>query len=119
MRKVLLLACSLLATLAAQADGGVRQTVTIGGQTVAGTVTKITFDGDNAVLTFADNTTRTAAPEQVNISFIYDVTAIERVAASDVAKGPVYTLQGQYVGQDVTHLAKGVYIVEGKKFIVK
>ncbi len=33
--------------------------------------------------------------------------------------GPVYNLNGQYMGTSLNKLAKGVYVVNGKKFVVK
>lgn len=40
---------------------------------------------------------------------------------NDVQKGNVYTLQGQYVGksENLCGLASGIYVVNGKKYVVK
>lgn len=40
---------------------------------------------------------------------------------TDVKMGNVYTLQGQYVGkaENLSGLASGIYVVNGKKYVVK
>lgn len=61
----------------------VTQTITVNGQEVAGKqVTALSFDGDNATLTYSDNSIETAAIEQVRILFSYDTdpTSIQQVS---------------------------------------
>ncbi len=53
-----------------------------------------------------------------------EATAIEAVEKADsfVAAdkfGKVYNISGQYVGKDLNNLPKGVYILNGKKYMVK
>ena len=49
-----------------------------------------------------------------------EVTAIESLDGQDVAplSGKVYNVKGQYVGNSVEGLSKGIYIVKGKKIVV-
>ena len=59
-----------------------------------------------------------------NLSFVIDgdPTSIDGVPANMmIRKGDVYTIQGQYVGRDVDmkRLPSGIYIVDGKKMVVK
>lgn len=50
----------------------------------------------------------------------YDMTDdISQPAIRHRRTGAVYTLSGQYVGNSVNQLTKGIYIVNGKKYIVK
>ncbi len=60
---------------------------------------------------------------QANIRFMVDAEATEigSIAAENVNNSGVYTLQGAALGnvKDVKSLPKGIYIVNGKKVIVK
>ena len=49
-------------------------------------------------------------------------TGIENIVTSTVATpttGKIYTIDGRYVGKDKDALVKGLYIMDGKKFVVK
>lgn len=100
-----------------------KQTVTVDGAIVGKNVTQITFTRDNVVLHYADNTTQTASAENVNIDFTYTVSGIQSVTAASplTTQGKIYTLSGQYVGQEGNNanLPKGVYIVNGKKMVIQ
>ena len=99
---------------------GSKQTVKIDGQLIEKTVSEITFDGDNVVLQYADNTSDQADMSLVALSFTYQTTGISQV--EDIKKalrGKVYNLQGQCVGSSLQGLSKGVYIINGKKVIIK
>ena len=52
-----------------------------------------------------------------------DITAIETLDGMDFSSlstsGKVYNMAGQYVGSSLEGLGKGMYIVDGKKFVVK
>ena len=59
-----------------------------------------------------------------NLNFVIDgdPTSIDGVPANMmIRKGDVYTIQGQYVGRDVDmkKLPSGIYIIDGKKMVVK
>ena len=99
---------------------GNKQTVKIAGQVIDKTVTEITFDGDNVVLHYADNTSATEDMSLVTLSFSYTTTGISQVEGIKKAlQGKVYNLQGQCVGSSLQGLSKGVYIINGKKVIIK
>ena len=119
MKKITsLLACAALCS-AAMADTG--QRVTVGGEQLEGFVTSIAFDGDNVVLTLEDNTTLTAPMEGVAVSLAYQGVAdgIGQPEAGGPRPAAVYTISGQYVGNSAEGLPKGVYIVGGKKLVIK
>lgn len=58
------------------------------------------------------------ADTKVNIEGV--VSGIENInGATAQANGKVYTLAGQYVGNSTKGLMKGIYVVNGKKIVVK
>ena len=99
---------------------GSKQTVKIDGQVIEKTVSEITFDGDNVVLQYSDNTSDQADMSLVTLSFSYTTTGISQVEGIKKAlQGKVYNLQGQCVGKSHKGLSNGVYIINGKKVIIK
>ena len=118
MKKAYLLL--LAGMLSTAVFAGSKQTVKIDGQVIDKTVTEITFDGDNVVLHYADNSSDQADMSLVTLSFSYTTTGISQVDGIKKAlQGKVYNLQGQYVGSSLQGLSKGVYIINGKKVIIK
>ena len=58
------------------------------------------------------------ADTKVNIEGV--VSGIESINGNTAqANGKVYTLAGQYVGNSTKGLMKGMYVVNGKKIVVK
>ena len=118
MKKVYFMLLGVLLSTAAMADN--KQTVTIGGSQVGKTVKEITFDGDNVTLTYDDETTETQDMSLVKLSFTYITTGISNIETSNkVLAGKVFNLNGQLVGTSTQNLNKGIYIVHGKKVIIK
>lgn len=118
MKKTYLLL--LAGMLSTAVFAGSKQTVKIDGQVIDKTVTEITFDGDNVVLHYADNTSDNGDMSLVTLSFTYQTTGISQVEGIKQAlQGKVYNLQGQCVGKSPKGLSKGVYIINGKKVIIK
>lgn len=118
MKKAYLLL--LAGMLSTAVFAGNKQTVKIDGQVIDKTVTEITFDGDNVVLHYADNTSDNGDMSLVTLSFTYQTTGISQVEdIKQALQGKVYTLQGQCVGSSLQGLSKGVYIINGKKVIIK
>ena len=115
-RHLLVLGLSLLC-LGTMADDV--QTVTVGGSTVDKTVTQITFDGDDVILHFSDDSSdKWDMAAEVKIAFDLS-TAIEYLGVETVKDAKVYNLRGQYLGDNLQDLPAGVYIQNGKKVIVK
>lgn len=118
MKKAYLLFLAVMLSTAVFADN--KQTVKIDGQVIEKTISEITFDGDNVVLHYADNTSDPADMSLVTLSFSYTTTGISQVEGIKKAlQGKVYNLQGQFVGSSLQGLSKGVYIINGKKVIIK
>lgn len=118
MKKAYLLL--LAGMLSTAVFAGNKQTVTIDGQVIEKTISEITFDGNNVVLHYADNSSDQADMSLVTLSFSYTTTGISQVEGIKKAlQGKVYNLQGQCVGSSLQGLSKGVYIINGKKVIIK
>lgn len=118
MKKAYLLLLAGMLSTAVFADS--KQTVKIEGQVIEKTISEITFDGDNVVLHYADNSSDQADMSLVTLSFSYTTTGISQVEGIKKAlQGKVYNLQGQFVGSSLQGLSKGVYIINGKKVIIK
>ena len=118
MKKICLFAMAALFSTYVWADN--KQTVTINGQSVDKTVTEITFNGDNLTLTYSDGTSEESDMSFVKLSFAYITTGISNIETSNkVLAGKVFNLNGQLVGTSTQNLNKGIYIVNGKKVIVK
>lgn len=118
MKKAYLLLLAGMLSTAVFADS--KQTVKIEGKVIEKTISEITFDGDNVVLHYADNTSATEDMSLVTLSFSYTTTGISQVEGIKKAlQGKVYNLQGQCVGSSLQGLSKGVYIINGKKVIIK
>lgn len=118
MKKAYLLLLAGMLSTVVFADS--KQTVKIDGRVIEKTVSEITFDGDNVVLQYSDNTSDQADMSLVTLSFTYQTTGISQVEGIKQAlQGKVYNLQGQCVGSSLQGLSKGVYMINGKKVIIK
>lgn len=86
-------------------------------------VSKITFEGDNVVITYNNGTAATTADMATVVLDFSSATGIEERVVLLEKEGlegkAVYNLNGQQVGNSAARLAKGVYIINGKKVIVK
>lgn len=97
------------------------QTVIINGTEINKFVSNLTFNGNNVTLQFDDNTSLTEDMSKVSISLSYEnTTGITNITSMDNSgKSKVYNLNGQYMGKDANALNKGVYIINGKKTVIK
>lgn len=119
MKKTYLVLLACMLSTVAYADN--KQTVKIDGNVIDKVVTEITFEGDDVVLNYADNTSETKDMSLVAFSFTYGgTTGINHVEKTTKTwNGKVYNLNGQLVGTSVELLSKGVYVINGQKLIVK
>lgn len=147
--KKLILSAYLLGVMCVSAFADtVTQTVTVNGVEVTGkAVTQITFSGDNAVLTFSDNTTQKEDIGLISIAFDYtvDTSGIGSVSMfnfSGMVDGrlqlggleagtaiSLYNVTGKKLASataadgsvsiDVSGLSRGVYIVKAGTKVVK
>ena len=115
MKKLLLLCGMFLLSMTAMAEDTEPEKVDVK------ELSSITFEGDNVILHFKDGSKGNLEKdlETVVIDFS-SVTSVETVRQVESMRNMgVYNLQGQYVGQGVEGLKKGLYIVGGKKVIIK
>lgn len=116
-RFYLLLLAGLLA-VNVMADN--KQTLTINGTPVDKNVEAMSFDGDDVILSYSDGSSDKEDMSWVNLAFEYETTGIGQVeVANKVLNGNVYNLNGQLMGNSTVGLRKGIYIVNGKKIVVK
>ena len=98
------------------------QTITINGLTIGKSAKKITFSGEKAMITYADGSKQTENMGLIQLSFTYSTNGgIKKIETAEQKSVDtrVYNLNGQYVGTTLNGLSKGVYIVNGKKVVVK
>lgn len=113
-----LCALSVCGVLAAKADSTV--VTTVNGNPETRELVRITFDGDYAILNFADNTTETADMSLVSVTLSHeDKTAIDEIIADPKKTRGVYNLRGQRIADTPDGLKEGIYIVNGQKVLVK
>lgn len=143
MKKIVTLLLSLFLTVGtAFADNS--QVVIINGQEVEKFATKITFSGDNAIVTFSDGTTDTADMSNVviylNVStdiskvqtFNYNGIIGDDIRLSNIAEGTtvtIYDATGKVLQQvkatdttlslNTASLKNGVYVLKAGNQIVK
>lgn len=99
-----------------------KQTTTINGLTIGKSAKKITFSGEKAMIVYADGSKQTENMGLIQLSFTYSTNGgIKKIETAEqkLVDTRVYNLNGQYVGTTLNGLSKGVYIVNGKKVVVK
>ena len=98
------------------------QTITINGLTIGKSAKKITFSGEKAMIVYADGSKQTENMGLIQLSFTYSTNGgIKKIETTGqkLVDTRAYNLNGQYVGTTLNGLSKGVYIVNGKKVVVK
>ncbi|MCI5915941.1 MAG: hypothetical protein MRZ57_00530 [Bacteroidales bacterium] len=109
-----LLLSALLVVTSAMADQ--RQTVVIHGDKVDKTVTTIAFEGDKAVISFADGSKQTVDRQAfaVYISNL-NTTAVNTTAVDKKTGSQCHTIDGMKMDKPSR---QGIYIKDGKKIIM-
>ena len=115
MKKILFICSVMLMGLCASANA--EQTIDVT------QISKVTFDGDNVIVFYKSGSPsgETFDMSEIVLDFS-NVTAVERVEAAKpfgIANKTIYNMQGQAVGNDISVLKSGLYIVEGKKIIIE
>lgn len=141
MKKLLLLFSAVMLMLVAPAKAATTQTLIINGEVVEKVVTKITFEGDLAVLTFADASVSTEDMGNVVLLFSESPTSIKDINAfqlnkvvdgslniSGLAEGTlvkIFDASGKQMTStydttiNVSNLKAGMYIMKAGNQIVK
>ena len=116
MKKYMFLACCALC-LSLSVMAGDNKTVS------GAELSKITFEGDKVVLHYTNGTTETIEDMSELVIDMSTATGIEERKALMEKHGlegkKVYNLRGQYLGNQASQLQKGVYIINGKKVVIK
>ena len=115
MKKLLLLFSAIMLMLVSPVKAGTTQILIINGEVVEKVVTKITFEGDLAVLTFADETIISEDMGNVVMQFTASPTSIKNVEAFQLNKavGDNLEINGLVEGTQVQ-----VFDATGKQVIV-
>lgn len=115
MKKLLLLFSAIMLMLVSPVKAGTTQILIINGEVVEKVVTKITFEGDLAVLTFADETIISEDMGNVIMRFMSSPTSIKNVEAFQLNKavGDNLEINGLAEGTQVQ-----VFDASGKQVIV-
>lgn len=114
MKKFLLFLGMFLSSITVMAEGTEPEKIN------ATELSSITFEGDKVILHYKNGTTTTVDDMETIVIDMKDASGIETVRQMESLRNKgVYNLQGQYLGQGVENLKKGVYIVDGKKVIIK
>ena len=114
MKKLLTTLLTTVCCLIASADN--EPVVTVNGQTTTQTVKKLTFNGDNVVLHFADGSTQEVDMADVTIAFT-TADAVKALENADKnAPTTYFDLNGRQLKQ-APH--KGAYIIKKGNKIVK
>ena len=115
MKKLLLLFSAIMLMLVSPVKAGTTQTLIINGEVVEKVITKITFEGDLAVLTFADETVVSEDMGNVIMRFMSSPTSIKNVEAFQLNKavGDNLEIDGLVEGTQLQ-----VFDATGKQVIV-
>ena len=115
MKKLLLLFSAIMLMFVSPVKAGTTQILIINGEVVEKVVTKITFEGDLAVLTFADETFISEDMGNVIMQFTSSPTSIKNVEAFQLNKavGDNLEIDGLVEGTQVQ-----VFDASGKQVIV-
>ncbi|MBR1546774.1 MAG: hypothetical protein IJ633_08300 [Prevotella sp.] len=114
MRKFLLFCGMFLLSMTVMAEGTEPEKIN------ATELSSITFEGDKVILHYKNGTTTTVDDMETIVIDLTNASGIETVRQIEALRSKgVYNLQGQYLGQGVGNLKKGVYVVDGKKVIIK
>lgn len=141
MKKLLFLFSAVMLMLAAPAKAATTQTLIINGEVVEKVVTKITFEGDLAVLTFADSSVAQEDMGNIVLQFSDSPTSIKCISAfqlnnvvdgslniNGLAEGTlvqIFDASGKQVVAtygttiNVSSLKPGMYILKAGNQIVK
>ena len=117
MKKILWTGSLLLLCTAVLADDGDKTTID-------GTkIQKITFDSDKMTVKYNDGTAdATFDMAEVVISFEGTTSIEERIAIArqtGLEGKAIYTLKGVYAGKSMAGLQPGLYVIDGKKILIK
>lgn len=117
LKKIVL--ATLLSALVLPAWSNAKTEITVGGSVQMRELLSMEFDGDNVVLTYTDGQIQKVDMSTVSVKFLYDETALENITIDGVGSGLIYNLNGQCMGTNQEDLPHGIYIINGKKVVIR
>lgn len=111
-----------LALVATTATAQTEQSIRANNQTVKNFATELVLNGNNVVLKYENQASATYDMLKTSIELKYDAAlAVRSVGQLESQRNEVYDLKGRKVGtiDELPVLRKGIYIVNGKKIVVK
>ncbi len=117
LKKIVL--ATLLSALVLPAWSNAKTEITVGGSVQMRELVSMEFDGDNVVLTYTDGQIQKVDMSTVSVKFLYDETALENITIDGVGSGLIYNLNGQCMGTNQEDLPHGIYIINGKKVVIR
>ena len=92
----------------------------------AAKISEISFNGDNVIILFTDGTSQTfdmgttETPLTIDFSNVLGMAErLQMTQALGLEGKQVYDLKGRMVSKSAATLKKGVYVIKGKKVIIK
>lgn len=117
LKKIVL--ATLLSALVLPAWSNAKTEITVGGSVQMRELVSMEFDGDNVVLTYTDGQIQKVDMSTVSVKFLYDETALENITIDGVGSVLIYNLNGQCMGTNQEDLPHGIYIINGKKVVIR
>lgn len=116
-KKVIL--ATLLSVWALPAWCDSKAEVTVGGTVQVHELARMEFDGDNVLLTYTDGQSQTVDMSTVSVRFLYEESALDVIRVDKADSGMIYNLNGQCMGTEREDLPHGIYIINGKKVVIR
>ncbi len=118
--KTMILSALFAGSVALHTVADDRVITVIDGSVTERTLSKITFDGDLAVIVFSDDTSETVDMSLVSILFAGEGESLLDCVVSDPSiPSGVYNMRGQRVSEDTSGLIPGIYVINGEKIFVR
>lgn len=117
LKKIVL--ATLLSVWALPAWSNAKTEITVSGTVQMRELASMEFDGDNVVLTYTDGQIQKVDMSTVSVKFLYDDTALEVIVVDGAGSGLIYNLNGQCMGTNQEDLPHGIYIINGKKVVIR
>lgn len=115
-----MVSCALMLCCASAVWADSKIITTVNGTPETRDLVTITFDDDNVILNYSDNTTDRVEMKLVNITLIHDEqSSLKEILTDKDLPAGVYNLKGQRIADTPEGLKEGIYIINGHKMLVK
>lgn len=117
LKKIVL--ATLLSAWVLPAWSNAKTEITVSGSVQMRELVSMEFDGDNVVLTYTYGQIQKVDMSTVSVRFLYDQTALENITVDGVGSALIYNLNGQCMRTNQEDLPHGIYIINGKKVVIR